>query len=71
MCKFVGGKKILMCTNCKNNCLKNIYLTFISSVRIVFLKVLNQFDFFASLISNKFCEKPNLSSIHCNMLAGL
>ena len=27
------------------------------------LKVLNQFDFFASLISNKFFEKSNLPSI--------
>ena len=34
----VGEKKILMRINCqKNNSLKNIYLTFISSVRIVFL----------------------------------
>ena len=35
------------------------------------LKVLNQFECFASLISNLFCEKPNLPSIHCNMLARL
>ena len=36
-----------------------------------FLKVLNQFDFFASLISIKFCEKPNLPSIESNRLARL
>ena len=35
------------------------------------LNVPPQFDFFASLISNKFCEKPNLPSTHCNMLARL
>ena len=35
------------------------------------LKVSPQFDFFASIISNKFCEKPNLPSIHCNILAHL
>ena len=36
-----------------------------------YLKVLNQFDFFASIISNKFSKKRNLPSIHCNMLACL
>ena len=27
------------------------------------LKVLNQLDFFATLISNKFCKKPNLPTL--------
>ena len=33
----------------------------------IFLKVPPHLDFFASLISNQFCQKSNLPSIHCNM----
>ena len=36
-----------------------------------YLKVLDQFDFSAILISNYFCKKTNLPNIHCNMLARL
>ena len=48
--------------------LKTIYLTFISSVRIVFSKVLNQLDLLLVSFQINFCEKPNLPIIHCNML---
>ena len=37
----------------------------------MYLKVLNQSDFFPSFISNLLGEKSNLPSINCNMLARL
>ena len=50
---------------------KKIILHFVAHPFTQYLKVPPQYDFFVSFISNSFCKKSKLLSIHCNMLARL